>query len=149
MKISRGFTIVELLVVVVVIAILASITMVSYGGITTQARQTQQLANIKSVKTKAEMYNVINSSYPATDIKTALELDGMSSLYDASGSSCISNSSVTKEYLCIQGDSTSYQVFWWDYDLNSWMSYYKSISGGTIVENEYSNGTGANPGVNV
>jgi type IV pilus assembly protein PilA len=53
---NRGFTIVELLVVIVVIGILAAITIVSYAGITARANasQTKQLAN--NIITKAGIY---------------------------------------------------------------------------------------------
>ncbi|PIZ60082.1 hypothetical protein COY18_01845, partial [Candidatus Saccharibacteria bacterium CG_4_10_14_0_2_um_filter_41_11] len=42
-KKERGFTIVELLVVIVVIGILAAITIVSYTGITAKANTTKSL----------------------------------------------------------------------------------------------------------
>lgn len=42
-KSSRGFTIVELLIVIVVIAILATITVVAYRGVTQNARNTTRL----------------------------------------------------------------------------------------------------------
>jgi prepilin-type N-terminal cleavage/methylation domain-containing protein len=61
---SRGFTIVELLIVIVVIAILAAITIVAYNGIQNRAKTSagQSLAN--TLAKKAEAYNTINSSYP-------------------------------------------------------------------------------------
>ncbi len=45
---SRGFTIVELLIVVVVIAILAAITIVSYNGISRQAKNSALQSDIAS-----------------------------------------------------------------------------------------------------
>ena len=43
---KQGFTIVELLIVVVVIAILAAVTIVSYTGITTQAKDAKRDADL-------------------------------------------------------------------------------------------------------
>ena len=63
---SRGFTIVELLVVIVVIGILAAITVVSYTGITAKAKTTQAKNNAQSVQSVAEVYFTENNYYPAT-----------------------------------------------------------------------------------
>lgn len=63
---ERGFTIVELLIVVVVIAILAAITIVSYNGITARANQSAAKASAATVQKKAELYNTdsSNNRYP-------------------------------------------------------------------------------------
>jgi len=66
---NQGFTIVELLIVVVVIAILAAITIVSYNGITNRANQSAAKAAAATVQKKVELYNAEMSVYP-----TALEL---------------------------------------------------------------------------
>lgn len=50
----KGFTIVELLIVIVVIGILAAITIVSYSGISTRATASQNLANTNAVIKAAE-----------------------------------------------------------------------------------------------
>lgn len=64
LKRTSGFTIVELLIVVVVIAILAAITIVSYNGITNQAHDTAVKNDITAFKKKIELYNAENSMYP-------------------------------------------------------------------------------------
>lgn len=63
---QSGFTIVELLIVIVVIAILAAISIVTFSGIQNRARTSsgQQLAN--QVEKKAVAFNAINSSYPGS-----------------------------------------------------------------------------------
>ena len=62
---TRGFTIVELLIVIVVIAILAAITIVAYNGIQNRAKESaaQSLAN--TIVKKAEAFNSVEGSYPA------------------------------------------------------------------------------------
>lgn len=53
----NGFTIVELLIVIVVIGILATITIVSYNGIQDRARLTSGLAHAAQIKRSANMAN--------------------------------------------------------------------------------------------
>jgi prepilin-type N-terminal cleavage/methylation domain-containing protein len=61
---ERGFTIVELLIVIVVIGILAAISIVAYNGVQNRAKTSagQSLAN--TIMKKAEAYNTINNGYP-------------------------------------------------------------------------------------
>jgi prepilin-type N-terminal cleavage/methylation domain-containing protein len=67
-KKDKGFTIVELLIVIVVIGILAAITMVAYGNITTRANTNASKANAANVAKVAEAYNAdeVNTSHPTT-----------------------------------------------------------------------------------
>jgi prepilin-type N-terminal cleavage/methylation domain-containing protein len=64
-KDERGFTLVELLIVIVVIAILAAITIVAYSGITARANTSKAQANAESAQKVAEAMNADNGYYPA------------------------------------------------------------------------------------
>lgn len=64
MKSKSGFTIVELLIVIVVIAILAAISIVAYNGIQTRARDTQRANDISVLVKALEIYRVNNGQYP-------------------------------------------------------------------------------------
>lgn len=66
---STGFTIVELLIVVVVIAILAAITLISYNGIKDRAVAVQVEAGLSEANKKVQLYAADpanNGDYPAT-----------------------------------------------------------------------------------
>ena len=60
----RGFTIVELLIVIVVIAILAAITIVAYNGIQQRSRNTQRIAAAKEWQKIITSYTSVNGAYP-------------------------------------------------------------------------------------
>lgn len=61
---QSGFTIVELLIVIVIIGILAAITIIAYNGIQQRARNTQVIAGVESYNKALLQYAVINGSYP-------------------------------------------------------------------------------------
>jgi prepilin-type N-terminal cleavage/methylation domain-containing protein len=63
---QRGFTIVELLIVIVVIGILAAITVVSYTNLTAQANSSKAQAAAAAVRSVAEAYKASNGSYPTS-----------------------------------------------------------------------------------
>lgn len=65
---DSGFTIVELLIVIVVIGILAAITIVAYNGIQNAAKATSAKQAANSAVKKAEAYNADedNTTYPLT-----------------------------------------------------------------------------------
>jgi len=68
LKKRQGFTIVELLIVVVVIAILAAITIVSYNGISKNAKNSAIQSSLEQASKKIEMYKIEDPSglYPAS-----------------------------------------------------------------------------------
>lgn len=62
---NRGFTIVELLIVVVVIAILAAITIVSFNGIQARAARLQVFQAANETAKLLTAYHAVNGTYPA------------------------------------------------------------------------------------
>ena len=84
----RGFTIVELLIVIVVIGILAAITIVSFNGVQNRARQSaaQQLVVLANKKVIA--YAVLNADMYPVDLVTAgmPNNDGLQYSYNNSAS---------------------------------------------------------------
>jgi general secretion pathway protein G len=66
-----GFTIVELLIVIVVIGLLAAVAIISYNGITTKAQETSVKNDMRSIGKQLEIYKVEGGRYPtATDLTT-------------------------------------------------------------------------------
>jgi prepilin-type N-terminal cleavage/methylation domain-containing protein len=59
-----GYTIVELLIVIVVIGILATITLVAYNGVQNRARDTIRISDLTAIADALEVYVVNNGAYP-------------------------------------------------------------------------------------
>ena len=61
---SSGFTIVELLIVIVVIGILAAITIVAYNGVQGKARNTQVITGVQAYNKALLQYAASYGAYP-------------------------------------------------------------------------------------
>lgn len=61
---SKGFTIVELLVVVVVLAILAMITLINFNGARVRTTNTKIISNVQGYYKVVMLYKAITGDYP-------------------------------------------------------------------------------------
>lgn len=68
LKKQRGFTIVELLIVIVVIGILAALVIVTFSGIQQRARDTERRTDINAIQGHLEAYYAETGTYPTLDM---------------------------------------------------------------------------------
>lgn len=61
---QKGFTIVELLIVIVVIGILVALVITTFSGIQKKARDTERQTDIKAIHGQVEAYFAQNGKYP-------------------------------------------------------------------------------------
>lgn len=66
-KNERGFTLIEIMVVIIILGILASYVAVKITGQTEDARRTQAKVQIETFETALKMYKLDNGSYPSTE----------------------------------------------------------------------------------
>ena len=137
---SRGFTIVELLIVIVVIAILAAITIVAYNGIQNRAKASSAQAALNTVIKKAEAANAVVSVYP---VQTADTAAGDGKGFDNQADSSLAGSGITLaaitaapskpgtvEYIpCSTPSGAGAQVSYWDYSASTPAKVTKTIGG--------------------
>jgi len=119
---ERGFTIVELLIVIVVIGILAAITIISFNGFTARANATAAEVAASSVLKKAEAYNADTGLGYPTDPDT-LTTAATTTTYSLTGITFTeaeteptvapANSEEVKFFSC--ASATGVQVEYWDY----------------------------------
>lgn len=70
---SRGFTIVELIIAVVVIAILAAITLVAYNGVTHRAEMSKMATAAHYYENALKLYFTDNGDYPLARTSGSVE----------------------------------------------------------------------------
>ncbi len=85
--INKGFTIVELLVVIVVIGILATITIVSYAGISSKASVASLMSDLNNASTKLKLFYAENGAYPLTNNCSSPEINSNICLKASGGNS--------------------------------------------------------------
>lgn len=98
---SAGFTIVELLIVIVVIAILAAISTVAYRGLQERARVSEVSSALAQAKKKLDLYKVDHSTYPTTGnlASAGITANDGSLQYTSDGSTfCLTATSGTVSY---------------------------------------------------
>jgi len=115
---ARGFTIVELLVVIIIIAILAAISLVAYTGVNQQVLASVLQSDLSNAATAIKAFQVENANFPTTistdctanpdtDTNKCIKLSGGNSVVGYSAN----NSSTPKTFmLIVNNNSTTYKV---------------------------------------
>lgn len=65
---QRGFTLIEMLTVLVIIGLLSSIGFVSYESVKVRARDTKRVSDVKQLQTALELFFENHSSYPSDGV---------------------------------------------------------------------------------
>jgi general secretion pathway protein G len=66
-SLSRGFTLIELMVVVVILGILASFIVPKLMGRTDEAKQVKARVDIATIESALKLYRLDNGNYPSTE----------------------------------------------------------------------------------
>ena len=64
---SRGFTLIELMVVIVILGILAGLVLPRFMGRTEEAKKTKAKLQIENLESALKLYKLDNGTYPSTE----------------------------------------------------------------------------------
>lgn len=118
---KQGFTIVELLIVVVVIGILAAITLVSYNGIQNRAKLSSAQALAQNVSKKAQVFYTLQGTYPTLAELTSTtgpqeaRLDNPSTVNATAPTAATGTTAVQYAACPTTGTQTGIAFHYWDY----------------------------------
>ncbi len=136
---NKGFTLIEMMIVVAIIAVLVGISLPSLLGNRRTANQQAALAEIRTIGTAAEGYFIANDNYPSSNFFSTLYNDGyLPSRYNTA------NASITKSgytISVISPTSTTYTVQAEPLNDNLGQKCYRVTQGGTIEQTDYSGGS--------
>ena len=118
----NGFTIVELLIVIVVIGILAAITIVAYNGIQNRATNQQTVASVRAYYSAIKAYGIDNGRYP-------------------SANACLGSADFYTSNPCYIGNNTYAHNATLNNALNAYMTSPPTLSSAKIIGSTYT-GTG-------
>lgn len=139
MKIYKGFTLIEMLVVISLIGILAALALVSFQSSQKQARDTQRKSDLRQYQNALEAYgNMANGLYPyrataasaysqlCSDLNIKLEPDISCSqdpknatdssfdyMYISNGSGAVGSASGTQYIIYAQIENASSTTYWY------------------------------------
>lgn len=123
-KKDGGFTIVELLVVIVVIGILATITIVAYTGITTKAKGSKAKQNADTVTSVANAYAADSNNTGYADRTTLTGYNGLTKLpanitVIDGGAGVLSATNGENSIIYKNNGTTGACIGYWDFDTNA------------------------------
>lgn len=109
MRHQKGFTIVELLIVIVVIGILAAITIVAYNGIQDRTRAAVLVSDLTNAAKQLKIDMVNNGSYPSA-IAAANEGKGLTASSGTNYTYVVDNTSSPESFSLVANNGTIFYL---------------------------------------
>jgi prepilin-type N-terminal cleavage/methylation domain-containing protein len=102
-SLQKGFTLIEVLVVITVIAVLAAITIVAYNGIQDRANETSVKVDISNIAKQVEYYKTDLGRYPSTTDITTLQIKVNKAAYGV-------NPTGATGFYCVNSDGSAFSI---------------------------------------
>lgn len=131
-KVNKGFTLIEMLVVISLIGILAALAMVSFSSVQKQARDTTRKSDLKQYQTATESYaSKNNGNYPVANPAQVASSGSYCTALNI-GNCPADPKSPTTDYRYVS-DGVNY-VIWASLESKTPTVYWVSCSNGKVAE---------------
>ena len=118
---KKGFTLIELMVVVAIIGLLSTLAVVALGSAREKARDSKRLSDVKQVQTALELYYTDNNLYPVEASAVILGATNYACLNSASGLTTANCSDAymgqvpadplaAQDYTYLSADGSTYEI---------------------------------------
>lgn len=114
MRINKGFTIIELLIVIVIIGILVAITAVSYTGVTNGANTATAQSNANAVKKKATACHAKSGTWPTSATIATCDSGGIELPANVTIVAPTANTAAAAETAISTGNQKTHVALWSD-----------------------------------
>jgi len=81
MRAKSGFTLVEILIVVVILGILAAIVIPQFTDASTEAKRSSLMSNLQTIRSQIELYKIRNSDAPPDPLQDLVDGDSEGHTY--------------------------------------------------------------------
>ena len=117
---SRGFTLIELMVVVAIIGLLSSVVLASLNTARSKGNDAARMQNVKALGTAMELYYSDNNSYPKNGtVNTATTIGSLSTYLAPKDISVIPQNLINDNDQYTWGSANSYAFYIYT-EMNGW-----------------------------
>jgi len=107
----RGFTLIEILIVIAIIGILVGIVLVAFGGARASARDAVRMSDLRTLEKMLEMYKIEEERYPFSTADFQIQDQPWGSFWEGYGTVPKDPLSPEQDYAYVSDEGRDYQIY--------------------------------------